>query len=293
MPVRVLLSVTTVLCVLVAAACGGTPDDPSPVATPSVTLSKDRAALGSPIEATFRFAVAPDAQISGDYRVMLHFLDADGELMWTDDHDPPVPTSAWKPGEVVEYTRTLFIPIYPYVGQAAIHLGLYSPQDHSRLPLAGTTEGLREYRLTDLELLPHSENVFLLFKDGWHPAETATDNSSVAWQWTKKTATLAFRNPKRPATLYLHVDNPGSYAETQTVSVLLNGQPVDSFKLKPREEAIHRTRLSAEQLGPGDMADLTLEVDKTWVPALVPAANSRDSRELGIRVFHAYVEPQG
>lgn len=293
MPVRALISVPTVLCALVAAACGGTTEDASPVATPSVTLSKERAALGSPIEAKFRFAVAPDAQISGDYRVLLHFLDADGELMWTDDHDPPVPTSTWKPGQVVEYTRTLFIPIYPYVGKAAVHVGLYSPQDQSRLVLAGTTEGLREYELATLELLPHSENVFLLFKEGWHPAETATDNSVVAWQWTKKVATLTFRNPKTPATLYLHVDNPGSYAETQTVNVLLNGQPVDSFQLDPRQEAIHRTHLTREQLGAADMADLTLEVDKTWVPALVPAAHSRDSRELGIRVFHAYIEPKG
>jgi len=48
----------------------------------------------------------------------------------------------------------------------------------------------------------------------------------------------------------------------------------------------------AQQLGPGDMVELTLEVDKTWVPALLPNGNSHDSRELGIRVFHAFVEPQ-
>ena len=28
----------------------------------------------------------------------------DEELMWTDDHEPPTPTSAWKPGQTVEYT---------------------------------------------------------------------------------------------------------------------------------------------------------------------------------------------
>jgi hypothetical protein len=28
------------------------------------------------------------------------------------------------------------------------------------------------------------------------------------------------------------------------------------------------------------------------VPALIPAAKNRDPRELGIRVFHAFVEPQ-
>ena len=39
------------------------------------------------------------------------------------------------------------------------------------------------------------------------------------------------------------------------------------------------------------MVELTLEVDKALVPALVTGANSRDPRELGLRVFHAFVEP--
>jgi hypothetical protein len=33
-------------------------------------------------------------------------------------------------------------------------------------------------------------------------------------------------------------------------------------------------------------------VDQTFVPADVPSLRSSDSRELGIRVFRAYVEPK-
>ena len=51
---------------------------------------------------------------------MLHVVDADDELMWTDDHDPPTPTTQWKPGQTIEYTRTVFVPIYPYVGEAGL-----------------------------------------------------------------------------------------------------------------------------------------------------------------------------
>ena len=40
------------------------------------------------------------------------------------------------------------------------------------------------------------------------------------------------------------------------------------------------------------MVELHISVDKTFVPALIPAANSKDPRELGIRVFHAFVEPK-
>ena len=53
-----------------------------PVATPSVTLSHDRAPLGSPIDITYKFVVANDAQFAEDYRVMVHVVDADDELIF-------------------------------------------------------------------------------------------------------------------------------------------------------------------------------------------------------------------
>ena len=67
---------------------------------------------------------------------------------------------------------------------------------------------------------------------------------------------------------------------------------VDEFVLKPGERTLHKTTMTADQLGAADMVDLKLSVDKTFVPALVPAANSKDGRELGIRVFHAFIEPR-
>ena len=263
----------------------------TPVATPSVSFAHTRVPLGSPVEVAYKFQVAPNAPaFQENYRVMVHFLDADDELMWTDDHDPAVPSTQWKPGQTIEYTRMMFVPIYPYVGKASEHVGLYSPKTQRRLPLAAQTTWHNEYPLASLQLLPHSENVFLLFKDGWHPQETAQGNSAVEWQWTKKTATLSFRNPKKASIFYLHGD--GAYIEPQTLAVKVNGQQVDTITVTPKQEFIHKTPLTVQQLGPGDMVELTLEVDKTWVPALLPNSGSHDSRELGIRVFHAFVEPQ-
>ena len=97
-----------------------------PVATPSLTLSHDRAPLGSPIDITYKFVVANDAHFAEDYRVLVHVVDADDELIFTFDHNPPTPTTQWKPGQTVEYTRTVFIPVYPYVGEASIQVGLHS-----------------------------------------------------------------------------------------------------------------------------------------------------------------------
>ena len=286
------LSVFCALAVLVLAGCRRNSESQPAVATPSVKINHPKAALGSPIDVTYRFEVAKDARFDQNYTVMVHFVDTDDELMWTDDHRPPVPTTQWKAGQTVEYTRTIFVPVYPYLGEAAVQMGLYSSKDSRRLTLAGQDSGQRAYKVGTLQLLPQNDNVFLIYKEGWHPAEVAPDNSMVEWQWTKGSASITFRNPKRDSTFYLHADNPGTaFTEPQSVELLLNGQPLDRFTLAPRQDHIQRTTLPASQLASGDMAELRIQVDKTYVPALLPAAHSRDPRELGIRVFHAFVEP--
>jgi hypothetical protein len=276
-------------------ACGWRQEPPKPVATPGFAAGHSRVPLGSPVELTYRFVVAPDAPpFTENYRVFVHFLDSDDELMWTDDHSPAVPTTQWKPGQTVEYTRTMFVPVYPYLGGAAVEMGLYSPSSSTRLPLAGEDHGQRSYRVGRLELLPQTENVFVIFRDGWHGVETAEDNAAIEWQWTRKDATLSVRNPKRDVILYLHLDHPGGvFEEPQQVEVTLAGQPVDTFTLHPKEELIRKIPLTAAQLGPADMVEVKIHVDKTFVPALVSGGRSTDVRELGVRVFHAFVEPQG
>jgi hypothetical protein len=277
---------------MLAAGCGGTQETAVPaVATPSVTVNHDRAPLGSPIEITYKFVPAAGATFDEDYRVMVHVVDIDDELMWTDDHNPPVPTTQWKPGTPVEYTRTVFIPVYPYVGEASIQIGLYSNKTQKRLTLSGEDVGQNAYRVTKIQLLPQTENVFTLFKEGWHPAEVADKNTAVEWQWTKKTATLAFKNPKKDVVFYLDVDNPGSvFQETQQVTVTAAGQVVKQFAVNPTERTLQRIPLTAAMLGESEMTDLQIDVDKTFVPALMPASTNKDPRELGIRVFHAFID---
>ena len=253
-------------------------------------FARSRAALGSPIQVTYKFQVAANAPaFDQDYRVFVHFLDADEERMSTSDRDPSVPTSHGSRAGI-GYTRTIFIPVVPYIGDAQVQRGSVSTRDQRRLTLAGGTPGSVQ-KVATLALLPHSENVFLLFKDGWHPAEVAPDNTTVEWQWSKRVATLSFRNPKKDVVFYLHTDNSASYAEPQRVAVKVNGAEVDNIAVTPRQDFLHKTRITTAQLGTTDMVDVTLEVDKTSVPALVPGANNRNPRELGIRVFHAFVEP--
>ena len=132
-----------------AAACRGA-EEATPVATATFTASKTRLPLGSPVDLTYTFDVAQDARISADYRVFVHFLDSEGQQMWTDDHDPVIPTSQWKPGQKVQYTRTVFMPIFPYQGPATVTLGLYNGTSlEDRLPLTGEGKG-REYAVGTL-----------------------------------------------------------------------------------------------------------------------------------------------
>jgi hypothetical protein len=276
------------------AGCSRSAPATPPVATASVAVNRQTAPLGSPIDITYKFVVANDAKFDENYRVMLHVVDADDELMWTDDHDPPTPTTEWKPGQTIEYTRTIFVPIYPYVGEAGLQVGLYSPKTQTRLTLSGEDAGQRAYKAGKLQLQPQSENVFTVFKDGWHPAEVAEHNASVEWQWTKKQATLAFRNPKKDATFYLDVDNPGGvFNETQHVTVTLGNAVVDEFDLMPKNQLLRKIPLKADQMGAAEMAELQVTVGKTFVPMQISGGTSKDSRELGVRVFHAFIQPAG
>jgi len=273
-----------------AAACGGA-EEATPVATASFSASKTRIPLGSPVDLTYAFQVADGARIGGDYRVFVHFLDNEGQQMWTDDHDPPVPTSQWKPGQNVQYTRTVFMPIFPYQGPATVTMGLYNgPRFEDRLPLAGEGKG-REYPAATLELLPQSENIYLTFREGWNALEMAADSPAREWQWMKKTGTLAFRNPKQNVTLYLETDGrPDLYpGAPQVVTLFVNGVQAHQFKMDHKDPVLRRLPLSAAQLGTGETVEIKLESDKAFVPAQTPGLGG-DPRELSIRVYHAFVE---
>ena len=219
--------------------------------------------------------------------MFVHVLDPNGEQLWTDDHLPPAPTSTWKPGQTIEYTRTVFVPNYPYIGEATVRLGLYNPATNKRLTLNAQEVSRKEYLVAKFQLLPQSENIFLIYKDGWHPAEVASDNATSEWQWTKKTASLSFKNPKKDATFYLEYDaRTDLFTPPQQVSVRLGDQPLRPSRPTAGTRSSLTFPITAAQFGAGDMVELVLDVDRTFNPG------GGDPRELGIRVFHTFIEPK-
>jgi len=286
--VRVFLATIAVF----ASGCGRTEDTEMPVATPSVTVDRTDAAIGMPLEMAYRFVVAPNAPaITDDYWVFVHFLDTDGELMWTDDHPPAVPTRQWKPGQTIEYPRTMCVPKFPYVGQTRIEIGLFSPESGTRLPLTGETRGQRAYGVGTFTLRQQTDNLYVVFKDGWHETEVADENAGLEWQWSKKDATLAFRNPMRDVILYFQCDQPVQVlGAQQRVELRIGPSVIESFTLPPGPRELHKIPVSAAQLGNADTVEVAITVDKTFVPATITQLKSSDGRELGIRVFRAYVQ---
>jgi hypothetical protein len=276
------------------AACGSNKGDAKAVATPSLKLSRSEAAVGSPIEMTYRFVMAPDAPpLTEDYTVFVHVLDTDREQLWGDDHKPPTPTHEWKPGATIEYTRTMFVPKFPYVGEARVELGLYSPKTGERLPLGGESTGDRAIRVANFTIRLAADAYFVVFKSGWYDAEVTDGSAGSGWQWSKKQGTITFRNPKRDTLLMIQLDQPAmAFTEPQQVEIRTPQAVVDSFPLPSGRQELRRISLTPQQMGDGDTVELAIVADKTFVPASVPQLKSLDSRELGVRVFHIFVEPK-
>jgi hypothetical protein len=281
------LSVSLALLGLALAGCGRKQETEPAVATPSLSFSKDRVPIDSAVTVTYKFVVAPNASFDKDYWVFVHVLDPEGEQMWTDDHMPPVPTKQWKGGQTVEYKRTIFVPNYPYIGEAVVRLGMYDMASGKRLMLNAPEVSRREYLVAKLQILASSENVFVLYKDGWHPAENDVKNPQSEWKWTKKTATLSFKNPKKDSMLYLEYDaRPDLFTPPQEVALKIGDQQVGHFTADAKSPKLLTFPLTAAQLGPSDMVDLIIDADRTFKPG------GADPRELGLRVFHAYIEPK-
>lgn len=286
------VSLSLAMAVCAATSCGQAEDTSPAVATAEVALERSRIAQGSPVDMTYRFRIAETP--SSAHRVFVHVVDADEELMWTDDHEPPTATTAWTPGQTVEYSRTMFVPMYPYVGSAKVIVGLYETSSNQRLKLGNADRGDRSYQVAEFELLPQTENVYLIYKDGWHPAEVAPENPTVEWKWTRKEATVAFRNPKRDATFILQMDNPSRAAGAASeVELRLGDQTIATVPVASEDAPVRKFTLTAAQLGTADMVEVRLVANRTFVPALEAGTKSGDTRELGVRVFHAFVQPAG
>jgi hypothetical protein len=164
------------------------------------------------------------------------------------------------------------------------------------LPLQGSNPAdrdstTRSYKVATLQFLPSSENIFVIYKTGWNPDEYSAGDATVSWKWTQKSAVFSVRNPRTDVTLYLEYDaRPDVFpGQPQKVGVYAGDRLVETFTAESASPTLRRIPVTAAQLGPNDTVDFKIDLDKTFVPAKLPAGG-RDTRELGIRVYHVFVE---
>ena len=153
-----------------------------------------------------------DAPASARARSSSTFVDADDELMWTDDHDPPTPTTAVEAGPDGRiHAARCSCRCIRTSGRAEVIVGLYdTASTQARLKLAGADAGERSYQVArtraaaaDREHLPDLQ--------GWLASGRgragAIRRSSGSGPRRKRRWRSATR--KRDAMLYLAGRQPG------------------------------------------------------------------------------------
>jgi hypothetical protein len=87
--------------------------------------------------------------------------------------------------------------------------------------------------------------------------------------------------------VYLEFDSrPDRFSPPQQLTIRSAGQTVGTATADSKDRRLLTFPVTAAQLGTGDMAELTIDVDRTFQPG------DGDIRELGVRVYHVFVEPK-
>jgi hypothetical protein len=259
---------------------------------PSIEVNRVRAPLGSALEIAYTWALEPGAtKLGQDYRAFVQFLDSHEVILFQDDHLPIPPPSTWEPGETYSYTRTLFVPVYPYVGEVEVRMGLYPyPGRGERPVLSGEDRGFREYKVATMELLPQTENIFLVYKAGWQNPETHPENPGIERTWTTKEALVSFKNPKTDIVVYLEADTcVKCFSSPPELTVSVGSNVGVQTVIEDPQVFLKKVRVKAEDLGEEEWVDLRIAMNESFIPGQLDPPLNNDDRELGLNVYHLYV----
>ncbi len=175
--------------------------------------------------------------------------------------------------------------------QLEVRMGLYPhPGRGERLALKGEDKGLQEYKVARMELLPQTENIFLVYKEGWHNPEAQPENPSVERTWTKKEALVSFKNPRKDVVAYLQADTSVKFfPQPPVLTVSIGGKNGVVIPIEGSEVFLKKIRVKAADLGSDEWVDLRLAMNQSFVPKLLTPPLNNDDRELGLLVYHLYV----
>lgn len=222
-----------------------------------------------------------------DLNVFVHFWHKNN-LLFQDDHMPPVPTSNWEPGKEYTYVRRIYIPKFidefdpEFKGEETLKLvvGLYSPFDR-------TGKSKSEVLVKNLKVLPPPPDTpEIIYENGWYDLEIDPNAFLKQWRWTAKEAVCVIDNPHRDATLVIRGGVNLEAVPGQKVIFKINETVLDEFV--PQESFFEKTyKITKDMLGEKDEFRLIITTDKTFIPAKT-LPGSKDERELGVQISFIY-----
>jgi hypothetical protein len=256
---------------------------------PKVQINKRSAEMGTPVEVTYSFSTKSDfVALYKDQTVFVHFIDPKGVRRFQDDHRPPKPTTDWRPNGNYNWTRTVFIPKNIPAGEYSVVVGIYSPTKGERMLMESKPFGNRSYDMGTLLVEIPPQAPVIQYSSGWYDPETEPADINSAWRWMKKEAVIKVKNPNDDSLLYLKIDGvPERFPDGQKLTVMVGDHEVETFAIQSNQPVMKKYSIDKALLGTGNMVDIKLVVDKTFTPASDKL--SRDSRELGIRVYQVYL----
>jgi hypothetical protein len=226
-------------------------------------------------------------KLSRDYTVYVHFWHGNN-LLFQDDHVPPVPTSQWEPDKDYSYQRRIYIPAFidefdpEFKGEETLKLvvGFYNPYDRSG-------ESKRDILIKKLKVLPPPPDVpEIIYESGWYDLEVDPDAILKQWRWTAREARCVLDNPHRDAFLVIRGAVNKDKLPDQKVIFKINDLTLDEFI--PSETVFEKSyEIKKEMLGDKDEFFLVITTDQTFVPTKI-YPGSKDERELGLQVSFIY-----
>jgi hypothetical protein len=252
--------------------------------------SKTLPATG-PVELTYVWTMAADAEpVSSDYLVFAHYWGTDGEIHWQDDHQPPIPTSQWKPGQTVEYTNIHFIPDTAPQGEITLRVGLYDQKGTGgKVILSGHPERKPDYEVMRFEVTPADQLPIIIYDQGWYDQEFEQGQpGGTSWRWCRQEAVCWIESPERPCALFLEIQAPARLLGAgQSVTLELEQIELATLQLDGPDRVIRRIPIPDQLRQDRDCVCLVLRTDK--VLQSQGTGNGTDDRELGLKVYRLAV----
>jgi len=267
-------------------ACAGSGDMPRVDVRPTLELPES-VPLGEPLDMRFSWSTGSEFSAPAlDYKIFVHLIDPQGNILMQDDHFPPEPTSQWTAGQTLDYERWLYVSELE-VEYVDIVVGLYEREDRAQIQgSAGWSESVTIHRLgiraDDMTGIP-------VYMSGWHPREETPDEDPGAWKWTEDVAKAVFTNPMKSAVLHLSGHSPvDEVGGPQTVVVKIGDQEVARLEITDADTFTERVEIPVAAMGEGEWVELTLEASPVLVPEELDP-ESGDNRRLGLQVFMLYM----